>query len=401
MLFLLKKKKELFLFPLRCAKWETPNLNLLLMNRSHPRMKVILYPLSWLYRIGVAIRNWMFDAGILVSRKFDIPIISIGNITVGGTGKTPHTEYLLSLLSPSMRVAMLSRGYKRQSKGFVLADKDSDSYTIGDEPYQIKRKFSDVIVAVDGNRCRGIENLLNSVHGKEIAAIVLDDAYQHRYVEAGINILLTDYNRLITHDAFLPVGNLREPSANKKRANIVIVTKCPETAQPIDFRIITKELALLPYQNLYFTRYKYGELKPVFELDIPKPVKIEKVKEEGYDILLFTGIVSQHYIVEHLSKYTNNLQSVEYPDHHNFTTKDVQEIESKFAAIENEKKILITTEKDASRLISILDIPEVIKASIYYIPIEVVFLFGHEKNFNEQILGYVRKNKTNRGLFKK
>lgn len=401
MLFLLKKKKELFLLSFVFAKAEKPKPNLLLMNRSHPQMKVILYPLSWIYKIVVGIRNWMFDTGILTSRKFDIPIISIGNITVGGTGKTPHTEYLLSLLSPSMRVAMLSRGYKRQTKGFILADKDSDSKSIGDEPYQIKRKFADVLVAVDANRCRGIENLLNSVYGKEIGAIVLDDAYQHRYVEPGINILLTDYNRLITQDAFLPVGNLREPSSNKKRANIVIVTKCPDSAQPIDFRIVTKELALLPYQNLYFTRYSYGELKPVFELDIPIPVKTELLQKNQYSILLFTGIVSQHYIVEHLLKYTNNLQTIEYPDHHNFTQKDIQEIESKFAAISSPNKILITTEKDASRLISNPDISDDLRAALYYIPIEVVFLFGHEKNFNEQIIGYVRKNKTNRGLFKK
>lgn len=371
------------------------------MNRSLPQMKLILYPLSLIYRLVVAIRNWMFDAGIIVSKKYDIPIISIGNITVGGTGKTPHTEYLLSLLSPSMKVAMLSRGYKRQTKGFVLADKDSDSLTIGDEPFQIKRKFSDVIVAVDGNRCRGIETLLSSVHGKEIGAIVLDDAYQHRYVEPGISVLLTDYNRLITHDSFLPLGDLREPADNKKRANIVIVTKCPESAQPIDFRIITKDLSLLPYQNLYFTRYEYGDLKPVFPEIIEERVDMKDLQTVPHDILLFTGIVSQQYIVEHLLKYTNNLQTLEYPDHHNFTQKDIQEVESKFAAIHSTNKILITTEKDASRLLTNPYLSNETKASLYYIPIEVAFLFGHEKNFNEQILGYVRKNKTNRGLFKK
>lgn len=371
------------------------------MDRTLPQIKLILYPLSLLYRFVVSIRNWMFDAGILTSRKFELPVISIGNITVGGTGKTPHTEYLLSLLSPSMKVAMLSRGYKRQTSGFVLADKEANSATIGDEPYQIKRKFPEVVVAVDGNRCRGIEKLMESVHGKELGAIVLDDAYQHRYVEPGINILLTDYNRLITHDYFLPVGNLREPASNKKRANIVIVTKCPESAQPIDFRIITKELALLPYQNLYFTRYEYGDFKPVFPELIEDKVDKKDLQTVPHDVLLFTGIVSQHYIVEHLLKFTNNLQSIEYPDHHNFSQKDIEDINAKFAAIDNNNKILITTEKDAARLISNSYLSDEMKAALYYIPIEVAFLFGHEKDFNEQILGYVSKNKTNRGLFKK
>jgi len=354
-----------------------------------------------LYRIGVGFRNWMFDSGLLSSKKYDLPIISIGNITVGGTGKTPHTEYLLSLLSPFMKVAMLSRGYKRNTKGFVLADKSSDSNSIGDEPYQIKRKFKDVVVAVDGNRCRGIENLLDSAFGKELGAIVLDDAYQHRYVEPGISILLTDYNRLITQDQMLPVGNLREPAANKKRANLVIVTKCPETAQPIDFRLATKDLDLFPYQNLYFTKYEYSELKPVFPMSKETLVTKEMLLKEDYNVLLVTGIVSQHYLVEYLLNYTNKLQSIEYPDHHNFAEKDLDAIAEKFAAIENEKKIIITTEKDAARLLSNPTVKDEIKQSIFSIPIKVVFLFDQEKDFNEQILGYVSKNKTNRGLFKK
>jgi tetraacyldisaccharide 4'-kinase len=159
-----------------------------------------------------------------------------------------------------MKVAMLSRGYKRNTHGFILADANTDSDSIGDEPYQIQKKIKDVIVAVDGNRSRGIESLLESEHGKELGAIVLDDAFQHRYVEPGINILLTDFSRLLTHDSLLPVGNLREPASNRKRANIVIVTKCPETAQPIDYRLITKDLNLFPYQNLYFSKYEYEKI---------------------------------------------------------------------------------------------------------------------------------------------
>lgn len=364
-------------------------------------MKILLFPLMLLYQIGVWFRNRMFDIGILSGKKYDLPIISVGNITIGGTGKTPHTEYLLALLSPTMKVAMLSRGYRRTSRGFVLADKNSDYETIGDEPFQILKKFKDVVVAVDGNRCRGIESLLESIHGKELGAIVLDDAFQHRYVEPGINILLTDYNRLMTHDSMLPVGNLREPVENKKRANIVIVTKCPETAQPIDYRLITKDLALFPYQNLYFTKYKYDELSPVFEEAITTPITKEIVLEKKYEVLLVTGIVSQHYLIEYLLKYTNNLQTMEFPDHHNYSDEDLQDIADKFEAMENVNKIIITTEKDAARLIDNPAVPENIKQALYAIPIKVEFLFDQEKSFNEQILGYVSKNKTNRGLFKK
>ena len=357
----------------------------------------------FLYQIGVGFRNWMFNIGILSSKKYDLPIISVGNITVGGTGKTPHTEYLLRLLSPSMKVAMLSRGYKRNTHGFILADANSDSDSIGDEPYQIQKKFKDVIVAVDGNRCRGIESLLDSEHGKELGAIVLDDAFQHRYVEPGINILLTDFSRLLTHDSLLPVGNLREPASNRKRANIVIVTKCPETAQPIDYRLITKDLNLFPYQNLYFSKYEYEKITPLFEKDkkTGDDLTVEILLEEKYEVFLVTGIVSQQYMIEYLLNYTNKLQPIEYPDHHQYTAEDLTSISKKFIDSDEAKKIIITTEKDAARLIDNPNVPDEIKPFIYVLPIKVVFLFDQEKKFNEQILGYVSKNKTNRGLFKK
>lgn len=371
------------------------------MRNNLHQPKLILFPLSILYRLGVNFRNWMFDVGILTSKKYDIPIVSIGNITVGGTGKTPHTEYMLSLLSPLMKVAMLSRGYKRKTKGFVLADKNSTSQTIGDEPYQIKKKFNNVIVAVDEDRCRGIDNLLNGVHGKELEAIVLDDAYQHRYVEPGINILLTDFNRLITDDTLLPAGRLREPASNKKRAHIVIVTKCPDAIKPIEIRVMSKNLNLLPYQHLYFTKYAYADFIPVFDEAKGKDISKKRLATDTYDILLVTGIVSQLHLAMHLMKYANQLKSMEYPDHHNFSQKDFQEIESQFLSMENKNKIIVTTEKDASRLLSNSNVSQTIKESLYYIPIKVEFLFEEGKDFNEQILGYVRKNKTNSRISKK
>ncbi len=370
------------------------------MNRSLPHIKILLYPLSVLYRLVVGIRNWLFDTRVLPSEKFDIPVISIGNITVGGTGKTPHTEYMLRLLLPEMKVAMLSRGYKRHTRGFVLADETATSRTIGDEPYQIKRKFSEAIVAVDGNRRRGINTVISSED--DLGAFVLDDAYQHRYVEPGISILLVDYNRLITKDHMLPLGDLREPAPNKNRANIVIVTKCPNTAQPIDFRIITKELALQPYQNLYFTKYKYGNILPVFESECLAPkLATNDLYSKRYDVLLFTGIVTQKNIINYLNNFARNVTGLEYPDHHTYLEKDMQDIQKRFDEIDNVHKIIITTEKDAARLLSNPYVTEEIQQVVYALPIEVEFLFNQAKDFNEQILGYVRKNKTNRGLYKK
>ena len=216
-----------------------------------------LRPLSWLYGLGVGFRNMLFEAGILKSQTYATPVISVGNITVGGTGKTPHVEYLIRLLKDKTNLAVLSRGYKRKSRGFLLADNDSTMYDIGDEPFQIKQKFPDITVAVDKKRTRGISRLINGEAGKDIDVILLDDAFQHRYVRAGISILLVDYHRLIIYDELLPSGRLREPVGSKDRADIVIVTKCPPDIKPMDYRVITKAMALYPYQQLYFSTHEY------------------------------------------------------------------------------------------------------------------------------------------------
>ena len=201
-----------------------------------------LLPLSWFYGLGVGLRNMLFEMGALKSKKYDVPIISVGNITVGGTGKTPHVEYLIELLKDHMNVAVLSRGYKRKSRGFVLADKDTPMTQIGDEPFQMKQKYPDIIVAVDGNRRRGIEKLIEGEAGKKADIILLDDAFQHRYVKPGINILLVDYHRLVIYDELLPAGRLREPVKSKDRADIVIITKCPKDLNPMEYRVITKAM---------------------------------------------------------------------------------------------------------------------------------------------------------------
>ena len=223
-----------------------------------------LLPLSWFYGLGVGFRNTLFEMGVLKSRSFSTPVISVGNITVGGTGKTPHVEYLIRLLKDKLNVAVLSRGYKRKSHGFVLADKDTPMRNIGDEPYQIKQKFPEVTVAVDAKRTRGIEKLTSDKTEKGVDVILLDDAFQHRYVKPGINILLVDYHRLVIYDKLLPAGRLREPVRSKDRADIVIITKCPKDLKPMEFRVITKAMELYPYQQLYFSTLEYDTLKPVF-----------------------------------------------------------------------------------------------------------------------------------------
>lgn len=223
-----------------------------------------LRPLSWLYGLGVGFRNQLFELGILRSRSFSVPVISVGNITVGGSGKTPHVEYLIRLLQDKAKVAVLSRGYKRKSRGYLLAEDDTPMRLIGDEPYQMKRKFPKIHVAVDKKRCEGIDRLTSDEATCDTDVVLLDDAYQHRYVKPGINILLVDYHRLILYDELLPAGRLREPKSGKDRADIVIITKCPPDLKPVDYRVLTKAMNLFPYQELYFSCLAYDELHRLF-----------------------------------------------------------------------------------------------------------------------------------------
>jgi len=368
------------------------------MDESHVKINKWLYPLSFLYGMGVGLRNKLFDWKIFQSKSFDIPVICIGNIAVGGTGKTPHTEYLIQLLKDNFRVAVLSRGYKRKTNGYILADEKSNARTIGDEPYQIKDKFPDIMVAVDANRVHGIEKLNKLIPPLDI--ILLDDAYQHRYVEAGINILLTEYDRLFCDDTYLPAGRLRESVKGKNRATIVIVTKCPEDMKPIDFNIIAKRLHLYPYQQLYFTSFVYENLVPVFPESGTHLRKLNSLQSSEH-ILLVTGIASPKAIIGELGKYTWKTDVLTYSDHHDFTKKDIKEISNRFAQLPESKRLIITTEKDATRLVGNPDLPEELKKYIYALPIKVAFLQNQEDTFNQNIISYVRKNKRNSILSKK
>ena len=340
---------------------------------------ILLKPLSVLYGIGVGLRNKLFDLGIFHSHKCGLTTISVGNITVGGTGKTPHAEYLLEYLSKRVSTAYLSRGYKRSTTGFRIADEKSTASTIGDEAYQIYRKFENVTVAVDGNRINALKKLQQ--HKAEPKVVVLDDAYQHRKLHPDLNILLIDYNRLTYRDLMLPLGELRESSENTDRADIIIFTKCPDTMQPVDMLSTRTQINPFPYQTLYYTSLSYGEPKGLFT--------DKKIELYGKEVLLVTGIAQPQHLHKHLEQYASLITALKYPDHHRFTSYDIQKIAEDYEELANGNRVIITTEKDAARLIS-MEIPESIKNDIYTIGIEIEFLFNGKQNFNAQIDKFLR-----------
>jgi tetraacyldisaccharide 4'-kinase len=363
------------------------------------KINKLLLPLSWLYGLGVELRNKFFDWAILRSEKFSIPVISIGNLAVGGTGKTPHTEYLIRLLSKKYKVAVLSRGYKRKSKGFILADEKASAESIGDEPYQMFRKFPSILIAVDGNRRRGIRNLLLTDEKIRPEIILLDDAFQHRYVSPSLSILLTDYKRLFYQDKLLPAGRLREPYKNKKRAQIVLVTKCPLPFPPIGHLFIAQKMKLLPGQNLFFTSCKYKSLLPVFPGNNPvKKDSIDRLKKENYSVVLLAGLADPSAFIQHLNTYTSDLHTLIYSDHHSFSRKDMLDLSKTIARIKNTNKIIITSEKDAARLSDNPYIAEEIKPFLFYLPIEVVFSPNKEESFIKIIENHVTNFERNRLL---
>lgn len=339
----------------------------------------------------VNFRNMLFNLNVLRGREFDVPVISVGNITVGGTGKTPHTEHLIQLLNKKFNIAVLSRGYKRKSRGFMVVETISTSRMAGDEPLQIKQKFPSVLVAVDEKRVRGIEKILE-MSEKRPDVIILDDAFQHRYVTPSINILLIDFSRMITEDELLPLGSLREPASNRDRANIIIVTKCPREIKPIDERIITKDLHIWPYQDLFFSRIRYGKLLPLYPDRVVDP---NFVPDSETTILLLTGIANPVPLRDKLLKTTRSVVSAEFPDHHPFSIKDMEKVAAQFGSLTAPKKILVTTEKDKIRILELVNLPDVLAEHLYYIPIEIAFINQTENEFDKKILKYVGENKSN------
>jgi len=331
-------------------------------------LRKILFPFAILYGFITSFRNFLFDKGILKSHSFDLPIIAVGNLTVGGTGKTPMIEYLIRLLSSEYKIATLSRGYKRKSEGFILADETSNAEILGDEPFQFYQKFPNVLVAVDANRKNGIEQLIN-ISKPDI--ILLDDAFQHRKVKAGFYILLTAYNDLYANDFILPTGNLRESRSGAERANIVVVTKCPANLSEKEKNTIERKLQLESRQKLFFTSIVYDE----FIFSEEKQLLVSEIKNS--EKLLLAGIAKPEPFFEYLKNENDTILT--YPDHHHFSEKDILEIKEKAKG-----KIIITTEKDFVRLKGNLP-----KEQLFYLPIKSSFLSAQE-NFNNSIFKYVR-----------
>ncbi|MCH5222479.1 MAG: tetraacyldisaccharide 4'-kinase [Muribaculaceae bacterium] len=332
-------------------------------------LTALLTPVSWIYGAVTNVRNWMFDSNLLKSTEYEIPVVGVGNITVGGTGKTPHVEFIVSHFAYEYNIAVLSRGYKRKTKGFVLANPKSTPTSIGDEPYQIYQKFGNkVIVAVCESRKKGIEELLKLY--PKLDLIVLDDSFQHRWVKPRVSILLTEFGRPFYKDKILPLGRLRESSSAVNRADMVIVTKCPEDMKPLNFRIAMKDLDLMKYQKLFFSRYEYGQIKPVFTDESPYSVSLSSLSSKD-GVLLLTGIAHPRYFVRYFKNYPFKVKVDHYPDHHDFTRKDVEEIEMKFRKLAAERKIIVTTEKDAVRLMHNPYFPQELKPFTFYLPLNV------------------------------
>lgn len=365
------------------------NINTFCFSILKKVFQIFLYPFSLIYGAILYLRNKLYDLNLLKSVEFDFPIISVGNLNLGGVGKTPHVEYLVNLLHTKFKVATLSRGYKRKTKGFALSNQKSTAEDIGDEPLQYRYKFKNIPVAVDEDRVHGITFLKKD--NIDINVIILDDAYQHRKVKPGINILITDYSKLFIDDCVVPSGRLREWRIGYQRADIIIVSKCPEILSPIDKRRIKEDINPKPYQEIYFSYIKYKEIIPYTK--VAKKINISSM--QNCDILLITGIAKPSPLFYNLKIKCKSIKHLQYNDHHNFSFEDIENIKSTYNNMYGNNKLIITTEKDLMRL-SLPTIKEKIELlPIFYIPIEVEFHDNDKKEFNLKILKYVTANTRN------
>lgn len=348
----------------------------------------MLAPISFLYGFIIFIRNKCFDFKLLKSTSFKLPIISIGNLSVGGSGKTPHIEYLIRLLNQN--TTTLSRGYKRKTKGYVLASETSTSFDIGDEPLQLYQKFKNIAVVVCEDRVKGVKKILQSKPNTK--TILLDDAFQHRAIKPGFSILVTDFNNLFTNDYLMPSGRLREWRCGYKRADAIIVSKTPQNTSKNILTKISNKIRPTKNQNLYFSTIKYSKPTPYHQLGQAK-VNTDLTQT---DVLLFTGIANPIPLFSHIKKTYQSVDHLKFSDHHNFNKTDIEKIKNCYNKINSNNKIIITTEKDIMRL----SLPEILESiqdlPIYYIPIEIDFISSEEKiNFDKQILDYVNSNTRN------
>lgn len=345
--------------------------------RGHFNTYPILAPASWLYRLGTGIRNRLYDKGLKSSVRFDIPVISIGNITAGGTGKTPHTEYLIRLLQNRLPLAVLSRGYGRRTSGFLYVREGMTSSDAGDEPCQMHRTFPDVTVAVCEDRAEGI-NILKADAG----AVLLDDAFQHRSVTPSLNILLVNYNRNILDDRVIPAGLLRESPKGRCRADIIVMSKCPADLSVSQMEACRQRMQLREGQLMFFSTLEYSSLRQLDGGPAPELTR-------GTGILVATGIASPSLVKAEMDKYSDNVKLMRFADHHDFTGKDLERMLETLDAMPCPNSIMVVTEKDAARLASV-SMPKKLRERTYVLPVKVRFLEdGNGNDFDKCIINHI------------
>jgi len=348
--------------------------------------RILFMPFAILYGIGVEIRNFLYKKKVLKGVSFDIPIISVGNLAVGGAGKTPHIEYLIMLLKPYIDIATVSRGYKRKTKGYVEVQAGHNAEQVGDEPLQYKRKYRDILVSVAENRTFAIPKLMMA--NENLQTVLLDDAFQHRAIVPGLNILLTEHDYLFTRDFLLPVGRLREWKSGYHRADIIIVSKCPPTVSPKQRAQITKEIAPLSFQKIFFSYYKYA--KPYYLFNGAQRIQLR----EDVDVLLICAIAKTDYLTDYLEAQVQSLKTLEYEDHRYFTDFDVSNLMRHYNAMPGTKKIILTTEKDAMRLELHRKFLIDNKLPIFVLPIQVAFHFEEGQKFDAEIKQFLQDFKV-------
>ena len=344
--------------------------------------RILLLPFALLYWLGISIRNWLYNKNILKSARFGLPLICVGNLSVGGTGKSPMVEYLVAKLKDQFKVATVSRGYKRKTTGYALANENSTALEIGDEPMQFHLKFPGTPIAVGEERLEAIRQLLHD--RPETEAIILDDAFQHRSVKAGLNIILTDYNNLYTRDFYLPTGDLRDLKSSYKRAEIIVVTKCKPDLTDIEKQKIIEEINLLSQQQIFFTALQYGQM---YHISNNKVFSFDAKTE----VLLVTGIANPRPLKKMLEERSNSYHMLQYSDHHIFSIDDLNDIKQRFEKIDTVNKIILTTEKDAVRFAKFnLEITEL---PFYVIPVRHHFLFGEGDKFDKLVAEFIQNFK--------
>ncbi|MCH5335050.1 MAG: tetraacyldisaccharide 4'-kinase [Alistipes sp.] len=343
--------------------------------------RILFTPAAWLYKMAVTFRHRLFDWGVLKSEKFDIPIVCIGNVTVGGTGKTPMAEMILGYMSRLHRVALLSRGYGRRTKGYVEVSLSSDYRNVGDEPLQIKMKFPDVVVVVCEKRAEAIRRI--RAEHPEIDLIVMDDGFQHRYVEPKINIVMVDATQPVQNDSMLPAGRLRDIPEMLYRAHYFVVTKCPVDMKPIDRRVMHKVLVTMAYQKIYFTRFESFRPEPLYD-EAPDNVDF------GREVIALSGIGNPGPFIEEMKRRYNVVETVTFGDHHVYTRNDMRRLLQ--LCSDHPGAVIVTTEKDAVKMTRRSRVPAAICPKLYYIPINITFTEGSEADFLQKLEHDVRSN---------